>query len=288
MKEGTSTYRLGYVANCMSLGFTALGLALQREDGPCIQRLNAARAPVGNTPPRVLPPRVQRGLVTLEPKGCDQLLPAIVIGHDVAAWPNLRELRAGLTGSLPHASWLLSVDHQAGGYRMSYPEVLGLMMRLESNATRALKNPSRLMRGFVAMSEDPDCALLEREYPLLRPCAGTQGDPYPPELLSLLHQEVSSVFALPGFDQGREAFVRLEPCDLMRVFEGWRVMGLRTPSDEDRIPDCLRYDSLSELVRDEDVPLTSELLRDLQVHCERFAGERLPPPRAWLLWENSD
>lgn len=272
------------------LGATAFDLALQRGDEPSLQRLASARAPRGDLSPLVTPTRARRGLMTFEPMGCEGVLPAVVIGHDISDWRNIPDIQLGLAGSLPQANWFMRVGPQVGGYVMSYPEVLGLMLRLESNVQWARKDPSRWLRGLRAMAEDPDYDLLKREYPGLHSCTGTWGEPYRPEDLSLLHEEISGAFALPEFDGGLEAFVRFKACDLLQVFGGWRVLGLHTPLGVEPVAGGFLYDFLSahELVRDEDVCLTLESLRALQLYCERFAGARLPPPRAWLVWENSD
>ncbi|WP_257459537.1 hypothetical protein [Archangium lipolyticum] len=76
-----------------------------------------------------------------------------------------------LEGSALHAayhlddtpSWLLRLDQQAGGYCMSYPSVLGAVLRLDANLERGRNDPARAVRGFQAMAEAPDMKLLERD-----------------------------------------------------------------------------------------------------------------------------
>jgi hypothetical protein len=63
--------------------------------------------------------------------------------------------------------WVVAVDQQAGELAISYPSVVGAVLRLEANADKAEKDIARLVRGFQLMAEDPDLGTLRREYPVL-------------------------------------------------------------------------------------------------------------------------
>src|SRR5262245_31758583 len=96
-------------------------------------------------------------LVDLETHGTrDHFLPALVVGYDVSAYPNryLVEQAAGV------GDWLLLVSPQVGGMGMSYPQLMGTLLRLEQR-----NGIAPLLRGLRAMGEDPDRTLLKTEYP---------------------------------------------------------------------------------------------------------------------------
>jgi len=117
-------------------------------------------------------------LIHIEPLGCGTILPAFVIGHAVEVDDDLDRIDA--------SPGIVVIGQQAGGSCMQYPVLIGALVRLEPNRHRGLHDLDALVRGFRAMAEDPDLALLEREYPVLRSLVQTKGAQYSPaELLSL-------------------------------------------------------------------------------------------------------
>jgi hypothetical protein len=82
------------------------------------------------------------------------VLPAFVVGYEVAA------------ANVEAPPWIIELQQQAGGYCMSYPTVVGAVLRLEANLDR-MPDGARLLRGLQAMAEDPDWATLRAEFPVL-------------------------------------------------------------------------------------------------------------------------
>ncbi|WP_375771473.1 ankyrin repeat domain-containing protein [Archangium gephyra] len=269
------------------LGATALDLALQRGDAGSVRLLEDAGCPRGTHPFRYEPERAQVGLMRMdigyETSYEHDILPAIVIGHTAPTLePYLAGDCRGLEGVLPHPNWFVEMSLRVGGTPPREVGVMGLMLRLEQNAAQALQAPARLLRGLRRFHTG-----LQEEFSLLEPSMKTGGQELTREALSLLHQEVSACYRLPAFDWGLESFVRLEETDLVRTFAGWRVVGHR-PIPEGPIEEGARwFYEPDQSRRAEDVTLTPEVLSTLQACCERFLGRTLPPPRAWLVWENS-
>jgi hypothetical protein len=96
-------------------------------------------------------------------------------------------------------------------------------------------------------------------------------------------------------ESGIEAFVRLEPCDILHYFGGWQVLSCALVEPERRRGAYLedlptRYSveqgNVSDLVCTDSAHLNEELLgRVASLDTEIGRNE---PPRVFLLWENSD
>lgn len=213
----------------------------------------------------------------VEPLGTADLMPAILVGF--ANPPGTRLRWQGLRSDVP--PYVVEVLQQAGGYAMSYPEAVGVLLRLEANAAHALQDPSRLIRGFHCMAEDPDYRVLRREYPEMKALCGTRGQTYTEDELRVLDSALSAFFRLPGSARGLEAFVELEHCDLLTFFDGWQMVEVRRNVEEivgpQRSPGELWWDGARLTER------TLVQLRDLgrEVGIDQ-------PMQAVLLWENSD
>ncbi|MGE0490904.1 MAG: hypothetical protein AB7S38_16985 [Vulcanimicrobiota bacterium] len=214
----------------------------------------------------------------LEPLHTGPLMPALLIGYEVqgiagaelgSSWHQLLQDR-----SLP--PWLTYVAQQAGGYSMCYPDALGAVLRLEANRSFARHEPDHLIRGFHAMAEDPDPVVL-REYPHLEALCQTRGDPLSQTQLDHFRRALSPYFDLPRPISGFEAFVRLQPCDLMRYFDGWHTVLV----DE-------YYATLGYLPSWQDVgTFDSASLERLDRLGRHYLGVD-HPPSAFFLWENCD
>jgi hypothetical protein len=194
-------------------------------------------------------------MLRLEPMGT-YALPAVAVGFEVA---DDVAARAAALGDADPA--LLLIDQQAGGLCMSYPTVVGAMLPLAANVEHGEAGAADLIRGLRAMAEDPDQALLEREFPALHSVVFTHGDPYQPEELRRLHARVARGFRLPPFESGIEAFIRCAPADPLGYLRDWRVF------DGGR-----RFDD--------------RLLQALIALGERIGAAGAP--RMFLLWSNSD
>jgi hypothetical protein len=140
----------------------------------------------------------------ISPLGTGVILPAFVVGFELEG--SALQAVHRLDDTPP---WLVQLDQQAGGYCMSYPSVLGAVLRLEANLERGRNDPAHVVRGFKAMAEDPDVKLLRREFPTLAGLVHTQGDPYPRADLRLLGLFLHRYFDAPA--------IRSEP----RVFFLW-------------------------------------------------------------------
>jgi hypothetical protein len=222
-------------------------------------------------------------MLRLEPMAMDGVLPAVVVGFEVAG-DDLQ--RAAALPDPPDGVMLL--DQQAGGLAMSYPSVLGVVLPLAANVGRAGPRAADVIRGLLAMQEDPDLAALEREFPALRAMVLSQGDPYTRGDLDRLHAFVGRAFRLPVFESGLEAFVRCAPADPLAYLRGWQSFSC-TPRPDSGLSVLDAYGLRAyraELVVD-DTRLFDETLLDAV--CT--TGARVAThgaPRLFLLWTNSD
>lgn len=216
--------------------------------------------------------------------GVPDLLPALIVGFP------LRDDYARRIDAAPRpARWLMHLSHQTGGYACGHVDVLGLALPLAANRRRLGDGAARALRAFAAMAEDPDYALLEREFPQVRPLVGTFGEPYDHHQLRALRTflEPTLSLALVG---GEEAWVRtgLAPADLLgwscyslgvcSLEGGWTTVPLRLDDFTlTRSPQRFTVDTRAVFDRDGLALLTDVGrrfdLRDLAVH---------------LAWNNSD
>ncbi len=228
-------------------------------------------------------------MICLEPLGTDVFLPAIVLGHEVPDAVTAEQLDAALPAEGP----IVCVHQQAGGYCMSYPTVVGALLRLAANRGRDGQPLDLLVRGLKAMAEDPDMQVL-RQHPALLALVYTHGRPYDPRELASLTRHLGRFLDVPAIASGIEAFVRFAPCDLLAVFRGWKVLSCRLPAPDPARAPLYRnlpgqhFDDSNarDLIRDDKRTLGGDLLRELA-----DVGQRLglrDPPTAFLLWENSD
>jgi hypothetical protein len=78
-------------------------------------------------------------LIHIEPLGCGSILPAFVVGYPLADDEELDAL------DVPPA--IVVIEQQAGGVAMSYPVVMGAVLRLEANRHRGLRDLEPLLRA---------------------------------------------------------------------------------------------------------------------------------------------
>jgi hypothetical protein len=227
-------------------------------------------------------------MIHIEPLGTGVILPAFVVGYE------LPHGEPALPDGGP--SWVVVVDQQAGGLAMSYPSVVGAVLRLEANTDMARKDIARLIHGFRLMAQDPNLATLRREYPVLAGLVLTHGTEYTRQELRDLGNVLSAPFRVPPLRSGIEAFVRHDPCNPLDYFRGWRVLrcGLR----RDRplrgsiylFPGSSHYhvddSNLADLDLADDVAYDEACQRELMVLGAAQARPGLPD--VFLLWENSD
>ncbi len=214
----------------------------------------------------------------VEPLGTGELMPAILVGFVQLPWHEDRW--KGLTSDCPR--YIVEVLQQAGGMAMSYPEAVGILMRLAANPEHALQEPSHLIRGFHFMAEDPRYGILRRDYPKLAPLCGTWGADYSSEELRQLDSALSPYFRLPGATRGLEAFVELEHADPLSFFGGWRVVEVSAGVEQIENVEQLKYGDLwSDGSR-----LTGAMLDELLDLGRQIGIDG--PLTAVLLWENAD
>jgi len=160
------------------------------------------------------------------------------------------------------------------------------VLRLEANAKFGKASVPDLVRGIKAMAQDPDYALLEREYPLLRGFAGTFGNPFSRHDLRLLDLYLKRYFNTPTMVEGMEAIVQFETCDPLDYFGGWNVLSAKRKS---HVPQDRYYfdeDLKSQLDLEDTASLDISLIRHLRDVGMSFAKQG--HPRVYLLWENCD
>lgn len=232
-------------------------------------------------------------MLRIEPHGTNVILPAFVVGFEVFGESDFR-----IDDLDDSPTWLIALDHQAGGYCMTYPTVVGAVLRIADNSHHCRADVASVTRGFQAMAEDPDLAVLQTEFPALASIVCTQGDAYDMESLVRLHRFVERYFHIPMIESGIEALVRMEHCDPLHYFADWRMLSV-TPKSEthhpfnDRKPNNL-IDSNIDSMR----LTTDDTFGDRQLQLIRELGTQLRVARndhttrdhlgVFLLWENSD
>ena len=227
-------------------------------------------------------------MIHIEPLGTGVILPAFVVGYELPRGDPDR-----LRG-VP--SWVVAVDQQAGGLAMSYPSVVGAVLRLEANADKARKDLTRLVRGFRCMAEDPDLGTLRRDYPVLAGLVLTHGAEYAGRQLRDLENLLSAHLRVPPLRSGIEAFVRHEPCEPLDYFRSWRVLRCAVRCDGPRrgsvyaFPEPSGYyvddSNLADLDLADDVAYDQERQEELAAFGARLGRAGLPD--LFFLWENSD
>jgi hypothetical protein len=228
-------------------------------------------------------------LVEVEPLGTEVLLPAIIVGYEVTQ-PAAEIVRV-LPDEVPDWIWL--VRQQAGGLCMSYPSVLGGILRLESNREFGDEVPF-MVRGLVAMAEDPDLELLGRDYPALASLVKTWGEEYPRASVERLASFLARYIRLPPIASAIEAFVKFEQCNPLDYVECWRMVQHELPvrpeswiiTDQTTRVTNIDESNFRELILREDELLSCCHLNALQQMAAAVGQEG--PPSLFLLWENSD
>ena len=232
-------------------------------------------------------------MLRIEPHGTNVILPAFVVGFEVFGESDFR-----IDDLDDSPDWLITLDHQAGGYCMTYPTVVGAVLRFADNSHHCRSDVACVTRGFQAMAEDPELAVLRTEFPALASIVCTQGDPYDAESLVRLHRFVDRYFHIPAIESGIEALVRMEHCDPLRYFADWRMLTVTLKSEADQpfgdrkrnYIDDSNIDSMRLTTDDifSDGPL--QLIRELGTHLRVGRNDHTSHDHlgVFLLWENSD
>ena len=229
-------------------------------------------------------------LIRIEPLGCDRILPAIVIGYELDATTPHNLVVASFA-----PAWFVALDQQAGGLGMSYPSVIGAVLRLEANRHHSQNDMAPLITGLKAMAEDPDITRLRRSFPLLHQLVATHGEPYTQTELNTLESFLAEYVVLPPIEYGIEAFIRFTIGQALDYFDGWHVMQC-IPNSQMATHKPLYSDlqhthvvdesNIATIDIDETITFDTHLLAQL-----RSLGHHLgytTNPRIFLLWENSD
>jgi hypothetical protein len=225
-------------------------------------------------------------LIHIEPLGCGSILPAFVVGYPLEDDEEL--------GALDVPPSIVVIEQQAGGVAMSYPVVMGAVLRLEANRHRGLRDLEPLLRGLRAMAEEPDLKLLEREYKVLRNLALSSGSAYIESELRSLQDYLAAYLALPPLVRGIEAYVEHAACDPRDYFAQWGVMSC-TLVEENKRQGSIYRSSGAHYTIDEsnlaDVRFDdNRTLADTWQEIEHLGRQlqRPGPAQLFFLWENSD
>ncbi|HVE40223.1 MAG TPA: hypothetical protein VNM14_10070 [Planctomycetota bacterium] len=227
-------------------------------------------------------------LVDLETQGTGgHFLPALVVGYDVTG------IQDGiLTGFMdPAPDWLTLLSPQAGGLGISYPRVMGAVLRLEANAARGRALLTPFVLALRAMGESDDKVPFEPEFKALNSLMETHGDPYSAEQLALLNSIAGRYLDLPPFESGVEALVRSGAADPLRYLADWGVMTYRVaegrthPYTTTPPPYRVEESNVLDLVTVDEIPYR-RIHEPLCSLARWFARQKEPGIR--LLWENSD
>ncbi len=225
-------------------------------------------------------------LIHIEPLGCGSILPAFVVGYPLEDDEELEALDASPS--------VVVVEQQAGGVAMSYPVVIGSVLRLEPNRHRGLRDLEPLLRGLRAMAEEPDLTLLAREYKVLRSLVLTSGSAYTEIELRSLQDYLAGYLALPPLMHGLEAFVQHAACDPRDYFAQWGVMSCTLLEENKRQGSIYRSSSAHYTIDESNLADVrfddSRTLADTWQEVERLRRQlqRPEPAQLFFLWENSD
>jgi hypothetical protein len=225
-------------------------------------------------------------LIHIEPLGCGSILPAFVVGYPLEDDDELDAL------DVPPA--IVVIEQQAGGVAMSYPVVMGSVLRLEPNRHRGLRDLDPLLRGLRAMAEEPDLSLLEREYKVLRSLVLTSGSAYTEDKLRSLQDYLAGYLALPPLMSGIEAHVEHAACDPRDYFAQWSVMSCTLLAEDKRQGSIYRASSAHYTIDESNLSDVrfddSRTLTDTWQEIERLGRQlrRPDPAQLFFLWENSD
>ncbi|HND20464.1 MAG TPA: hypothetical protein PLB18_13890 [Acidobacteriota bacterium] len=232
-------------------------------------------------------------IIEIEPLGTEILLPAIVIGYEIDFCFEHLPL-----GDLPdHPPWILSMAQQAGGYGMSYPTCVGLVLRLLANTSHSPADLPFLIQGFQEMAEDPRIGVLKQKYPVLHSMVATWGQNYTPQELTRFSAFLADYLSLPPIEGGIEAFIRFAPCHPLEYFAGWKILSVTidtrsAPASlyQFESPQTTVYhlDSIPPqgLILADETEVSEGTMSQLLVFGKKLGIET--PPRVFLLWENSD
>lgn len=221
-------------------------------------------------------------MITIEPLGMHVVLPAFVIGYEYSD-TFVEKAQQISNGKTP--DWLFDIDHQFGGYWTFLGRVVGAVLRLEANRDKGITDLSPLIRGIKAMSEDGDRTIL-KDYPLLDQMAYTYGTTYSAEELKAFEDYLSGYLRIPPIQSGKEAYIMHVQCNPLDYFAGWKVMSCRVN------PEGNPRTYFDEFSRDEieffDEVVYGESVQNYLNEAARDGIFKLPHPRVFLLWENSD
>lgn len=224
-------------------------------------------------------------MLRIEPLGTQIVLPAFVVGFEIQGESDFR-----VDDFDDSPAWLIALDQQAGGYCMSYPSVLGAILRLVDNGQHCRSDVATAVRVFQAMAEDPNLGLLRREYPDLANLVYTRGEDYDRNELRRLQRFVERFFNIPPLESGLEAFVRMASCDPLAFFADWQMLKAIPKSEPRQL-----YRNRKSIYIDESnigsLEFTSnESFGEQSLDNIREFGDRLrmDDVRVFLLWENSD
>jgi hypothetical protein len=227
-------------------------------------------------------------LVDLETQGTkDCFLPALIVGYDVTG------IKESMLVHLmdPFPDWLTLLSPQAGGYGISYPRLMGAVLRLERNAERGRVPLTPFVLALRAMGESSYDVPFEPEFSPFSGLMETHGNPYSAERLSLLNSVAGRYLHLPPFESGIEALVQVDTADPLRYLADWSVMTYRVldgrnhPYAKTPPPYSVEQRNVSDLVTAGELPYRG--IHEALISLARYFA-RQKEPRIWLLWENSD
>jgi hypothetical protein len=140
------------------------------------------------------------------------------------------------------------------------------------------------------MAENPKPGILRRDFPPLAKLVSTWGEAYTKEELALLDGFLEHWFDIPPCESGHEAFVRLDHCDLLSHFGGWRMTTAApkaslTPIYRGMPNVYVEQSNLGDVTIAPGPAFDAEALTYLQALGARIGMRDLRP---FLLWENCD
>jgi hypothetical protein len=229
-------------------------------------------------------------MIHIEPLGTDIILPAFMVGFELP----LPDSSPDHLANLP--PWIVTIDQQAGGMSMTYPSVVGCVLRLEANRDKGIKDLGHLIKGLKYMAEDPKIDLLKRDYTVLARLVASSGGSYSKAQLRDLQNVLSGCMWIPAIDSGIEAFIRCAECDPLSHFANWNMLEARLREEGSRSGSIYALNqeqayyvecgNLSDLELTDAAPFDAEAMGVLVEHGRRCGATT--GPRVFFLWENCD
>lgn len=143
-----------------------------------------------------------------------------------------------------------------------------------------------MLEGLAALACDNPREPAIRRFPELAELHLTTGRPYDVFDAGRLADFLARGFDLPPLERAHEAFVELAECDLHRFFGGWPVLAHEIPRRSHLADPDAHHLVMGPSGIHDDRAIDQRLIDAIAAYGARLGVTR--PPRAFLVWLNSD